>query len=186
MWLVSACAVGGNLPFEIKPGEFLIGRGSDQQIVILDSSISRSHARLVVSRQEELQIEDLGSRNGIEVNGLPATCAAVHLHDKIKFGAILCVVAREPFPKAVAASETEDSTIRRRQARSKQQLRLDAALGPAQREVLRLLTQGLSEEEVAAAVGRSYHTVHNHVRSIYKHFGVHSRAELLSKLNKYR
>jgi DNA-binding CsgD family transcriptional regulator len=185
MWLVSTCAVGGNLPFEIKPGEYLIGRSSDQQIVILDSSISRSHARLVVSRQGELRIEDLGSRNGIEVNGVPARCAAIKLHDKIQFGAILCVIAREPFPKEVGPLDAEESTLRRGQARAKQ-LRLDAALGPAQREVLRLLSQGLSEEEVATAVGRSYHTVHNHVRSIYKHFGVHSRAELLAKLHNDR
>ena len=185
MWLVSACAVGGNLPFEIRPGEFLIGRSSDQQIVILDSSISRSHARLVVSRQGELRIEDLGSRNGIEVNGVPARCTSLKLDDKIQFGAILCVIARQPFLKEVGPLEAEESTLRRREAGAKQ-LRLDAALAPAQREVLRLLSQGLSEEEVATALGRSYHTVHNHVRSIYKRFGVHSRAELLAKLHKDR
>ena len=186
MWLVSAWPVGGNLPFQIKPGKFVIGRSPDQQIVICDSSISQAHARLVVSRNGEMRIEDLGSRNGIEINGQLTVSGAVHLNDRIRLGAIPCLVAREPLPASFAPEELEDSTIDHGQARRKQRLRLDAALGRAQREVLRLLSKGLSEEEVAAEIGRSYHTVHNHVRIIYKHFGVHSRAELLSKLNKYR
>jgi DNA-binding CsgD family transcriptional regulator len=116
---------------------------------------------------------------------VPARCTSLKLDDKIQFGAILCVIARQPFLKEVGSLDAEESTLRRREAGA-QQLRLDAALAPAQREVLRLLSQGLSEEEVATALGRSYHTVHNHVRSIYKRFGVHSRAELLAKLHNDR
>jgi DNA-binding CsgD family transcriptional regulator len=57
----------------------------------------------------------------------------------------------------------------------------DAALSTAQREVLALLAKGLTEEEIARDTGRSYHTVHNHVRAIYRAFGVRSRGACLAK-----
>ena len=65
-----------------------------------------------------------------------------------------------------------------------QRLRFDVNLSPPQVEVLRLIAEGLTEDEVANKTGRSYHTVHNHVRVIYKIYGVHSRGELLSRLKK--
>jgi DNA-binding CsgD family transcriptional regulator len=49
-------------------------------------------------------------------------------------------------------------------------------------EVLQLIAKGLTEDEVAHQTGRSYHSVHNHVRTIYKMYGVRSRGELLSRL----
>ncbi|MCE9529349.1 MAG: FHA domain-containing protein, partial [Planctomycetales bacterium] len=69
MWLVSAWPVAGSLPFELQPGDYTIGRSPEHAIVIYDSSISRIHARLRVSERREVTIEDLGSRNGVEVNG---------------------------------------------------------------------------------------------------------------------
>ena len=184
MWLVSAWPVGGNLPFELIPGEFTLGRGTDQNIVICDSSISRLHARIRVTDPADVTIEDLGSRNGIEINGQLTASGVIRLHDRIRLGAIPCLIAEEPLPQSFTPEEPEDSTVPRSQLRRKDRLRLDGALTPSQRYVLRLLAKGLSEEEVAAQSGRSYHTVHNHVRVIYKLFGVHSRAELLSKINK--
>ena len=68
MWLVSAWPVGGNLPIELKPGEYTIGRSKEHPIVIYDSSISRIHARLRVAERGDITIEDLGSRNGTFVN----------------------------------------------------------------------------------------------------------------------
>lgn len=61
-------------------------------------------------------------------------------------------------------------------------LRIDDKLSPPQVEVLKLIAEGLTEEEAANKTGRSYHTVHNHVRAIYKIYGVHSRGELLLRL----
>jgi DNA-binding NarL/FixJ family response regulator len=47
--------------------------------------------------------------------------------------------------------------------------------------VLRGLSRGRSEKEVAAALRLSPHTVHDHVKALYRHFGVHSRSELLAR-----
>jgi pSer/pThr/pTyr-binding forkhead associated (FHA) protein len=53
---------------ELTPGEFLIGRTNDCQLVLDDPLVSRNHARLMVEA-EQVTVEDLGSRNGVKVNG---------------------------------------------------------------------------------------------------------------------
>ena len=54
---------------------------------------------------------------------------------------------------------------------------LVARLTTAQTNVLRLLTQGLSTNELAARLGISGETVKTHVKSILSQLGVHSRAK---------
>ena len=56
-----------------------------------------------------------------------------------------------------------------------------AELPPRRREVLDLLLRGKSEKEVGGAMKISIHTVHVHVKAIYKLAEVSSRAELLAK-----
>jgi DNA-binding NarL/FixJ family response regulator len=55
-----------------------------------------------------------------------------------------------------------------------------AVLSPAEARLLRLLLKGWSEKEVAARLGVSPHTVHNHVKEIYRTMCVQSRAELMA------
>lgn len=50
-----------------------------------------------------------------------------------------------------------------------------------QREVLGLLLEGLSEKEIAAELGLSKATVHEHATKLYRHFDASSRAELLAR-----
>lgn len=54
------------------------------------------------------------------------------------------------------------------------------ALTEAERKVLQNLLSGLSEKEIGQAIGRSYHTVHECVTSIFRKFGVNNRAALMS------
>lgn len=50
----------------------LIGRDSGQcDVVLLNESVSRRHARLSVGSDNTLQIEDVGSTNGTSINGTP-------------------------------------------------------------------------------------------------------------------
>ncbi len=53
-------------------------------------------------------------------------------------------------------------------------------LTPAQRQVAMLLTEGISELEIAQIVRRSPHTVHDHIKAIFRNWDVHSRAEAIS------
>lgn len=53
-------------------------------------------------------------------------------------------------------------------------------LTPVERQVLQGLLTGLSEKEIAAAQGQSYHTTHEYVTAIYRKFGVNNRAALMA------
>lgn len=53
------------------------------------------------------------------------------------------------------------------------------ALTRREREVLRLASKGLSGREIAAHLCRSPRTVENHLRSIYRKFGVRNRVEMI-------
>ena len=180
MWRVSAWPVGGNLPFQLRPGEFTIGRAKEHAIVIYDSSISRTHARLFVGPRGDMTIEDLGSRNGIDVNGKLTQFGGLRLNDRIRLGAVPCLLTPEPVLRSFSLDE--ESTVAHVRPDEAQHLRVDAGLSPPQREVLRLIAAGLSEDEAAGRTGRSVHTVHNHLRAIYKALGVHSRTELFARL----
>lgn len=54
------------------------------------------------------------------------------------------------------------------------------SLPPRQRQILEALLSGASEKEIARELGRSRHTVHRHVTSLYRRHGVSSRAELMA------
>lgn len=180
MWLVSAWPVGGNLPFELIPGEFTIGRSKQHPIVIYDSSISRIHARVRVAPQGgEISIEDLGSRNGIDVNGKLTKFGCLKLNDRLRLGAVPCLITTQ---KDIKWHALDDSTTSDGAPSDIQTLRIDLKLSSPQVEVLELIARGLTEDEVAAKTGRSYHTVHNHVRTLYKLFGVRSRNQLIRRV----
>lgn len=53
-------------------------------------------------------------------------------------------------------------------------------ISEAQSRVLHLALSGLSEKEIAHRIHRSHHTVNSHLRAIYRHYNVTSRAELLA------
>jgi DNA-binding CsgD family transcriptional regulator/predicted negative regulator of RcsB-dependent stress response len=54
-------------------------------------------------------------------------------------------------------------------------------LTPAQRLVLELLVDGRSTEEITGKLGRSEFTVRNHIKALFKAYGVNSRAALIVK-----
>ncbi len=56
------------------------------------------------------------------------------------------------------------------------------SLTTAERDVVRLALQGLSDREIAACRGTSARTVANQLRRVFERLGVHSRAELAAKL----
>jgi len=54
--------------FDLSGTEVLIGRSSDCQVTIEDPLVSRRHARIRLTEEQALVV-DLGSRNGVRVNG---------------------------------------------------------------------------------------------------------------------
>lgn len=54
-------------------------------------------------------------------------------------------------------------------------------LSPRRRVVLNLVLEGYSRKEMAADLGISIHTMDGYVKDIFRHFGVHSQAELIAR-----
>lgn len=67
--------------------EGLIGRLPECDIVLTGPSVSRRHARLVLDH-EVWRIEDLGSTNGIKVNGSATQGASLKENDRIEVGGV--------------------------------------------------------------------------------------------------
>lgn len=79
---------------DLPPGETLIGRSLDCQVTIEDPLVSRQHARIIVSG-DQASVEDLGSRNGVKVNGLTVRgMTALKDGDRLRIGTQDLVVAR--------------------------------------------------------------------------------------------
>ncbi len=56
-------------------------------------------------------------------------------------------------------------------------------LPPHLQQTLELLLQGSSEKQIVATLDLSPHTVHDHVKRLYRRFHVNSRAQLLARLS---
>jgi DNA-binding NarL/FixJ family response regulator len=59
--------------------------------------------------------------------------------------------------------------------------RAEYGLSEREREVLELMVKGLIKKEIADNLGLSYHTVDNHLRSVYTKLHVHTRAGAVAK-----
>src|SRR5919107_3869341 len=74
------------LAAELAGGVIMIGRGADCQLILDDDYVSTRHAR-VVSGENGIYLEDLGSTNGTYVNGQRITApTTVSLSDTIRIG----------------------------------------------------------------------------------------------------
>jgi DNA-binding CsgD family transcriptional regulator len=175
MWLVGASAVGGNLPFRITDGEFVVGRTQRVQIVLDHATVSRRHARLIGERGS-LLLEDLGSANGTVLNGSLVTRSELTLGDRVCFGLVECVV----LPSPLASTVREESTYPAHR-RGLHQRQADK-LTPAQRIIAEYVLEGHDEQQIALLLHKSPHTIHTHLKAIFQRLQVHSRAELVATL----
>ena len=95
--------------FPIEGHEMRLGRGSDNQVVLPDFSVSRKHATLT---QEEgsWYVSDLQSTNGVQVNGVSVQRAPLHDGDLLKVGIFeFMVEGRRLLPETQALlSQVED------------------------------------------------------------------------------
>lgn len=64
--------------------------------------------------------------------------------------------------------------------------RADYGLSAREKEILEWMVKGLIKKEIADRLGVSYHTVNNHLRSIYEKLHVHTRGGAVAKALKER
>jgi DNA-binding winged helix-turn-helix (wHTH) protein len=107
-WLISGSSI---LP--LPPGETVIGRGTEADVVIESPKASRRHARIVVDRDQAV-IEDLGSTNGTWVNGERLVSPLKLTHgDEIQIGRDVwaCRFASNDPDAATVASVAKPSSV---------------------------------------------------------------------------
>ena len=76
---------GGNLRFVLDKDTLTMGRSASSDLVLDSDNVSRAHCRLT-RLDEEFTIEDLGSRNGIFLNGLSVHSAVLRDGDEVHVG----------------------------------------------------------------------------------------------------
>ncbi len=75
--------------FVIGPAGAVIGRSRDCHVVLEDSNVSRRHARIGFSGDGAWVVEDLGSTNGVLVNGVRIKGAqAISAGDRVDLGTV--------------------------------------------------------------------------------------------------
>ena len=70
MWRISALDREGREVghFDLAVGELTIGRDTDRQLILPSASVSRRHARVIMSGGQPMIVDD-GSSNGVVVDG---------------------------------------------------------------------------------------------------------------------
>ena len=176
MWLVCTGSIAGNLPLRLQQRDYIVGRSRTADLLIKDYTLSRRHASLSC-KSDLVVVRDLASKNGTFVNEQPADGTVAGLGDRIRFGSVTCTLCATGIIPAV--SPDGESTFA---AAPDRPLPAADGLTPAQEQVLRLALQGWDDEAIANVLERSPHTIHTHLKAIFKHFGVHSRPELLARV----
>ena len=83
-----------NRVIELGEEEAFIGRSPDCEIHLFVDNVSRKHARILF-RNEEYHIEDLGSTNGIYVNGIRIMKCILRTNDQIEIGGVKIIFIEE-------------------------------------------------------------------------------------------
>ncbi|MFZ6185386.1 FHA domain-containing protein [Nannocystis pusilla] len=94
---------------ELPLGDFVIGRSTECQLSLDDPLVSRRHAVLSVG-SDGVTIEDLGSRNGVYINGLKiARETSLKDGDKITIGSQeMVLLARSSLARSSLARNFAD------------------------------------------------------------------------------
>jgi len=147
-------------------GATILGRGDDADLVLEDEGVSRKHAKLLRSTGGFLNVVDLGSTNGVFVNGERVELAVVQLGDVLELGPdvrLRVVDARATIADPPARTPVLELTDR-------------------QLDIARLVAAGLTNTSIAERLQISPRTVTSHLDHIYTRLGIGSRAALVSQL----
>lgn len=170
----------------------VIGRAPGVEIPVPKrfNRVSRRHAE-VWSDKLGLWIQDLNSRKGTQINGVPIEKlwpTQIFLKDRLSLGGmeleVVSMVSRKAAPPQTAAVDEEDrigdTTTERQTTPLAAQLLLER-LSPAELEVVLCLGRGhIRDEEIGGQLHRSPHTIRTQMNSIYRKLGVHSRDGVLN------
>jgi pSer/pThr/pTyr-binding forkhead associated (FHA) protein len=161
--------------FQIEESEGTIGRREDNVWVIPEPRVSRVHAEL---RKETgaVIITDLGSSAGTKVNGEEVTGPRVLRHgDRVAFGPIEAV-----FEDPAMAAQQEDATM----VLEIPKVESGPHLSPRQQQVLELMAEGMTNNEIGEELGVTERTVKAYAQELYDKLGVRNRAGAVAEAAK--
>jgi len=72
--------------FALTAGDLTIGRDGESEIVLAENTVSRQHARVQRDSSGQWTLLDLGSANGVYVNGMRVQRAILSAGDEVKIG----------------------------------------------------------------------------------------------------
>lgn len=150
-------------PFVLGAGSAVVGREATCEIQFDVTGVSRKHARITASTSGEVEVVDLGSRNGTFVNGRRVERTVLRDGDEIRFGQ---AVARLRFVGRVGPK------------RDGAESSAPPDLSPREYEVARLVAEGLTNADIGKRLSISPATVGRHLSNIYERLDIHSRAAL--------
>jgi pSer/pThr/pTyr-binding forkhead associated (FHA) protein len=81
---------GAPRSFNLEGAEVVIGRSTECQIRIDSGDVSRKHLKLT-RQDDEYGFEDLGSRNGVFLNGVKVHSAVLRDDDQVQMGDVIFV-----------------------------------------------------------------------------------------------
>lgn len=93
--------------FVLDRERLTLGRGPGVDVAFDDPAMSRQHASIEYSGEEEFRIRDLGSTNGLRVNGKPVDAGDLKHGDVVEIGALglqLVIEEREQTPEVYELS----------------------------------------------------------------------------------
>ncbi|MBX7084310.1 MAG: LuxR C-terminal-related transcriptional regulator [Nannocystaceae bacterium] len=153
--------------------QMVVGRGEEADLRLDDEGVSRKHVKLIRAAGGLVNVLDLGSTNGVFVNGRRTDLALLQLGDVLELGpdVRLRLVDADAAAPALADPGAE-------------QLARAAALGLTERQldIARLVAAGLTNPAIAQKLSISPRTVTSHLDHIYTRLGISSRAALASQL----
>jgi len=170
--------------FPLDPGTYIAGRSKKCDLFIADGTISRKHAEIKLV-DDIVTVRDLRSRNGVFIDKTRIQSSQLLPGQFLRLGRIVLLLAYEGSPAWDVDSAQETVDHRDHQTKTVP-VHIACQLTDAQIGVVVHLQDGRSEKDIAARLNLSPHTVHNHIREIYRVLGVHKQSELVALLHKDR
>lgn len=165
-----ASAAGVSL-IPVRGSTMRVGRAVDNDIVLgQERTVSRRHAQFE-QREDTWVVSDLGSHNGTFVNG-----ERLRAGEERTIGAGDVVGVGDATIRLAGAAHDDGQTVQDSSAQSIHELL--TALSAREREVLALVAEGRTDDQVAASLFISTKTVHSHLDRIRDKTGLRRRAEL--------
>jgi len=96
--------------FHVTSKQVRVGRHPDNDLVLPDTSISRKHALCIIN-QDTILVRDLGSMNGIKIDGEPMTQGLARDSQLITIGEVHCEVHISLVTNTPAVSKTSTSKV---------------------------------------------------------------------------